>query len=173
MNLRLISLFSLLRFFLIGFVFALLTKIPLFQRFLLRSRALRVAGLLSLAMFSFLTGFVFTSRSYAEFSFWYATSLAAYPFNEWMGYGTPDPFLEWAIPNKPSIINELWIENLIPTLSEETCFSSDPKVCRLVEGTHFLRESLPFFYGMALIPAFITFGLGWRYTRRKIQLVAN
>jgi len=162
-----------LMLFLIGFGFSLLTKIPHVQRFLLRSRALRVAGLLLLAMFSFLTGLVFTSRSQAEFSFWYVTILARDSFMEWMGYSTPDPFTAWVIPNKPSIINELWIESLYPILSEVTCFSSDPMVCKFAEGTRFLREMLPYYYAMALIPAFITFGLGRRYIRKKIQLAAS
>ncbi len=159
--------------FLIGFGFSLLTHITHIQQFLLRSRALRVAGLLLLAMFSLLTGLVFTSRSQAEFSFWYVTILARDSFMEWMGYSTPDPFTAWVIPNKPSIINELWIESLYPILSEVTCFSSDPMVCRFAEGTRFLREMLPFYYALALIPAFITFGLGRRYIRKKIQLVAS
>ncbi len=159
--------------FLIGFGFSLLTNIPHVQRFLLRSRMTRAAGLLLLAMFSFLTGLVFTSRFQAEFSFDFGTILASDSFMEWMGYGTPDPYMAWAIPNKPSIINELWIESLYPTLSEETCFSSDPMVCRFAEGTRFLREMLPFFYALALIPAFITFGLGRRFIRKKIQLVAS
>ena len=55
--------------FLIGFGFSLLTYIPHVQRFLLRSRASRVAGLLLLAMLSFLTGLLFTSRSVAELMF--------------------------------------------------------------------------------------------------------
>jgi hypothetical protein len=159
--------------FLIGFGFSLLTKIPHVQRFLLRSRKTRAAGLLLLAMFPFLTGLVFTSRSHAEFSFDFGTVLARESLMEWMGYGTPDPFMAWAIPNKPSIINELWIESLYPTLSEGTCFSSDPMVCRFAEGTRFLREMLPVFYAMALIPAFISLGLGRRNLRRKIQLVAS
>jgi len=159
--------------FLIGFGFSLLTNIPNVQRFLLRSRKTRAAGLLLLAMFSLLTGLVFTSRSQAEFSFDFGTILASDSFMEWMGYSTPDPYMAWAIPNKPSIINELWIESLYPTLSEETCFSSDPMVCRFAEGTRFLREMLPFFYALALIPAFITFGLGRRNIRKKIQLVAS
>jgi hypothetical protein len=159
--------------FLIGFGFSLLTHIPHVQRFLLRSRKTRAVGLLLLAMFSFLTGLVFTSRSQAEFSFDYGTVLARDSFMEWMGYGTPDPFIAWAIPNKPSIIKELWIESLYPTLSEETCFSSDPMVCRFAEGTRFIRELLPIFYAMALIPALITIWLGRRYIRRKILLVTS
>jgi hypothetical protein len=123
-------------------------------------------------MLSFLTGLVFTSRLMAEIRFFYGTDIIAYPFCEWMGYTCPDGFLVWTIPNKPSIINELWIESFFPNLPEETCFSSDPKVCRFAEGTH-LSECVPVAYPMALVPAFITFGLGWRYTRRKIQLVAN
>jgi hypothetical protein len=161
---------TILHFFilsLIGFGFSLVARIPHVQRFLLRSRKTRAAGLLLLAMFSFLTGLVFTSRSLAEFRFIYGTEIIDYPFCEWMGYGTPDPFLAWAIPNKPSIINELWIESLIPTLSEETCFSFDPKVCRFAEGTR-MSELVPVFYAIALIPAFVTLVLGRRYIRRKI-----
>jgi hypothetical protein len=167
------TILSFLILFLIGFGFSLLTNIPHVQRFLLRSRKTRAAGLLLLAMFSFLTGLVLTSRYQAQFSFDYGTILARDAFMERMGYGSPEPFLEWVIPNKPSIINELWIESLFPALSEETCFSSDPMVCRFVEGTRFLRGLLPVFYAMALIPAFITLGLGRRHIRRKIQLVAS
>ncbi len=172
MDPRLTILFFFLILFLIGFGFALLTNIPLLQRFLLRSRASRVAGLLLLAMFSFLISFVFTSRSNAELMFFYGTEVIDYPFCEWMGYTCPDGLLVWANPNKPSIIHELWIETLYPTLSKETCFSSDPTVCRFAEGTPVL-EFVPYVYAMALIPAFITFGLGWRYIRRKKQLVAR
>ena len=169
MDPRLTILLFFLILFLIGLGFSLLTYIPLVQRFLKRSRASRVAGLLLLAMFSFLTGLVFTSRSMAEIRFIYGTEIINYPFCEWMGYTCPDGFL---VLDKPSIINELWIESLIPNLTEYTCFSSDPQVCRFAEGTHSL-EWVPIAYAMALIPAFITFGLGRRYLRRKIQLVAS
>ncbi len=172
MDPRLAVLFFFLILFLIGFGFSLLTHIPLVQRFLLRSRALRVAGLLLLAMPSFLIGFVFTSRSNAELMFFYGTDVLHGTFHHLMGHGTPDSFLAWANPNKPSIIHELWMETLYPTLSEGTCFSSDPAVCRFAEGTPVL-EFVPYVYAMALIPALITFGLGWRYIRRKKQLVAR
>ena len=104
--------------------------------------------------------------------FFYGTEVLHGTFNEWMGYGTPDPFLAWANLNKSSIIHELWMETLYPTLSEETCFSSDPAMCRFAEGAP-VSEFVPYVYAMALIPAFITFGIGWRYVRRKNQLVAR
>ncbi len=162
--------------FLIGFGFSLLTHITHIQQFLLRSLKSRVAGLLLLAMFSFLTVLLFTSRLLAGSWFSYLDSA----FNNPM-YA---PYLsinwDWAFQNKPSIINELWIQSLIPTLSEETCFSSDPLVCNFAgvgdsgwwEG-HIPWNLVAAAYTLALIPAFITFVLGWLFIRKRRILVAS
>jgi len=157
-------------FSLIGFGFSLLTTIPLIQRFLLRSRESRVAGLLFLAMLSFLTGLLFTSRSLAEL--WFLIS------EDYLNYPYLTTFLsidwDWVFQNRSRIINEFWIESLIPTLSEGTCFSSDPKVCNFAGwmGGHSLGF-VPILNVLALIPAFITLGRGWRYLRDKYPKRSN
>ena len=165
--------------FLIGFGFSLLTYIPHVQRFLLRSRASRVAGLLLLAMFSFLTGLVFTSRSTAEDMFLLRVAFFNNPDSTSFFSTYTDITLDWdwVFQNRSLIINEFWIEVLIPTLSEGTCFSLNPMVCDFAR-LFGLPRAVPLgviaiVYAMALIPACITFGLGRRYLKRRIQLVAN
>jgi hypothetical protein len=165
--------------FLIGISFALLTYIPPFQRFLLRSRASRVAGLLVLAMLSFLTGLIITSYSAADASFYVRDAMFNNPdfTSFYASYKGITIDWDWVFQNRSLIIIEFWIQSLIPTLSEGTCFSSNPMVCdymRLGDWPRAVPLGLvAIVYAMALIPAFITFWFGRRHIRRRKQLATS
>jgi hypothetical protein len=70
----------------------------------------------------------------------------------------------WLIQNESSILNELWIRNLSPFLSGGTC-PFDPDLCKYMGLEGGLQDYSLFI--PALIPAFITLGLGWLFTRKK------
>ena len=154
----LITLLLLLFFFLIGFFFAYLTRIPQIRQFLLRNPKSRIGGLFFLAIFPFLASHVFFSRIGAVVEYEFLVSTFYNPYDP-----SYSPWI-WLIQNESSILNELWIRNLLPFLPGGTC-PFDPDVCKygwLEGGSRDFGFSIP-----ALIPAFITIGLGWLFTRKK------
>ena len=151
---------------LIVFGFALLTYIPQIRQFLLKNPKSRRGGLFLLAIFPFLTGLLLSSRLMAEAQFVLVESVYSNPMYSWFLSSQPDWNL--VIQNKASILNELWIKILFPFLSGGRCPYSDPDLCKYVglEGGLDL-SSYAVIYTLALIPALITFGLGWLLTRKK------
>jgi len=151
----------LLFLFLIGFFFAYVAKIPQIRQFLLRNPKSRIGGLFFLAIFPFLASHIFFSRVGAVVEYEFLVSIFYNPY---------DPsYTPWnsLIQNESSILNELWIRNLFPFLSEGTC-PFDPDLCKYMG-----RPQDYSYFILALIPSFITFGLGWLFTRKKHMPTAN
>ncbi len=161
----------LLFLFLIVFGFTLLAYIPQTRQFLLRNPKPRRVGLFLLAIFSFLTGLLFSSRFIAEAQFALVETVYNTSTQYWPFYVPSDWNL--IIQNKSSILNELWIKILFPFLSGGRCPYS-PELCSSLNFFLELDWTLyAFIYISALIPTFITLVLGWLFTRKNRVPTAN